>query len=118
MNGVSVFVILAPIAIILFLCFLLWILLAVKKAGKMESLQKWDPRIRSPERASRIPEVTSNTHQETRTDAVNSPRVPGQQPSQQSLRVNLPSEIILSPSQHIINPKSDRPPSYESLFPV
>ena len=118
MNGVPVFVILAPIAIILFLCFLLWILLAVKKAGKMESLQEWDPRIRSPETASRIPEIPSNTRQDIRSDVVNSPRVPGQQPSQQSLRVNLPPEIILLPSQHIINPKSDRPPSYESLFPV
>ena len=108
MNGVPVIVILAPIAIILFLCFLLWILLAIKKAGEPK---EWDP---SPERASRIPEITSNTRQ----DAVDSPRDPGQQQSQQSLRVNLPPEIVLSPSQHIINPKSDRPPSYESLFPT
>ena len=88
--------------------------MTVKKAGNIKSLQEWDPRIRSPETASRIPEITSNTRQ----DAVDSPRDPGQQQSQQSLRVNLPPEIVLSPSQHIINPKSDRPPSYESLFPT
>ena len=169
MSGVPIFVILAPIAIILFLCFLLWILLAIKKAGKMESLKKWDQRIRRSERvsrtptdavifprvpgqqpshqslrvnippeiilpdawewdprpririletASRIPDMPSDSHQETPTDAASSSRIPGQQYSQQSLRVNLPPEIILSPSQHIINQKCDRPPSYESLFPT
>ena len=36
---------------------------------------------------------------------------------QQSLRVNLPPEIILTPSQHIItNQECDKPPSYESLY--
>ena len=39
------------------------------------------------------------------------------QNSQQSLRVNLPPEIILTPSQHIItNQEYDKPPSYESLY--
>ena len=35
----------------------------------------------------------------------------------QSLSVSLPPEIILTPSQHAINPECDSPPSYESLFP-
>ena len=82
--------------------------------------EEWDPRpmIRSLERASRIPDIPSDSHQETPTDAASSSRIPGQQPSQQSLRVNFPPEIILAPSQHIINQKCDRPPSYESLFPT
>ena len=133
MSGVLVFMIIAPI--ILFLCFLLWILLGIKKAEKIESLIRriegasiipepceWDPRPRTRsldiERASGIPDITSNSHQETPTDAASSSRIPGQQPSQQSLRVNFPPEIILAPSQHIINQKCDRPPSYESLFPT
>ena len=90
----------------------------IRRIGAWE----WSPRpgIRSLdlERASPIPVITSNSHQETPTDAASSSRIPGQQPSQQSLRVNLPPEIILSPSQHIINQKCDRPPSYESLFPT
>ena len=68
------------------------------------------------ERASPIPDITSDSYQETPTDTASSSRIPGQQPSQQSVRVNLPPEIILAPSQHIINQKCDRPPSYESLF--
>ena len=35
----------------------------------------------------------------------------------QSLSVDLPPEIILTPTQHAINAECDSPPSYESLFP-
>ena len=35
---------------------------------------------------------------------------------QQSLSVSLHPEIILTPSQHVINQECDSPPSYESLF--
>ena len=64
--------------------------------------------------AIRLPEIYSTANQETSADSPNSSRI--QQNSQQSLRVNLPPEIILTPSQHIINPECDKPPSYESLY--
>ena len=114
MSKVPLFVQFLICAIILFLGFLLAMLLMFKK----ELLQKWNSRqrIRSPARASRIRDINFDSDQETCTDGAISSRIPGQQNTQQSLRVNLPPEIILSPSQHIINQKSDRPPSYESLF--
>ena len=55
--------------------------------------------------------------EETLTDPSNNFRVPITRNFQQSLSVSLPPEIILTPSQHVINPYCDRPPSYESLFP-
>ena len=71
------------------------------------------------------PEWTSGNQLPTRTpesvyspqdtDPTNSSRI---QNCHQSLRADLPPEIILMPSQQIINPDAecDNPPSYESLF--
>ena len=59
-------------------------------------------------------EIYSTTHQETPTDPVNSSSI--QQNSQQSLRIHVLPEVILTPSHQVINPECDSPLSYESLF--
>ena len=60
----------------------------------------------------RIPAINYTTS----TELANSSRNSRTQNCQQILRVNLPQETILMPSQLINNPECDKPPSYESLF--
>ena len=61
-----------------------------------------------------IPEIL---HEETFADPSNSSRIAGPRSYHQSLSVDLPPEVILTPTQHAINAECDSPPSYESLFP-
>ena len=61
-----------------------------------------------------IPEIS---YEETHGDSTNSSRIARQANYHQSLSVSLPPEIILAPSQHVINPECDSPPNYESLYP-
>ena len=70
-----------------------------------------------PERTSgnqvvtRVTEIYSTTHQETPSDPANYSRIP-----QNILTVSVLPEIILTPSQQVINLECDSPQSYESLF--
>ena len=66
--------------------------------------------------STRTQKISSTRYRERPIDIgpSNSSVIP--QNIQQSLRVNLPPEIILTPSQHVINQECDKPPSYESLY--
>ncbi len=55
--------------------------------------------------------------EETIPDPSHSSRIVRPRNYHQSVSVSLPPEIILTPSQHIINPECDSPPNYESLYP-
>ena len=61
-----------------------------------------------------IPEIL---HEETHADPSNSSTIARPRNYHQSLSVDLPPEIILTPTQHVINQECDSPPSYESLYP-
>ena len=63
----------------------------------------------------RMSAINYTTSQET--ELTNFSRNPRTQNCQQNLRVTLPQETILTPSQPINNTECDKPPSYESLFP-
>ena len=67
--------------------------------------------IQLPDATTLTPEIL---YEDTHTDSTNSSRIA--RPRNYQSSVNLPPEIILIPTQHITNPESDSPPSYESLF--
>ena len=141
-QGTIVFMILCPLFIFLFLVIVIWYMIEPKKrfaertkgiycwicwdiwrshseAENPESLQnrEYGNIMRHINMSTRTQEISSTRYQERPIDIgpSNSSVIP--QNSQQSLRVNLPPEIILTPSQHIItNQEYDKPPSYESLY--
>ena len=59
-----------------------------------------------------IPEIP---YEETHGDSTNSSRITRQVNYHQSLSVSFPPEIILIPTQHVINPECDSPPRSYSL---
>ena len=96
-------------------CWICFMLRPHKDAETTYSSQNREYWIRTREQLTiRLPEIHSTANQESFADPPNSSRIP--QNSQQSLRVNLPPEIILTPAQHITNTECDKPPSYESLY--
>ena len=135
-QGTIVFMILCPLFIFLFLVIVIWYMIEPKKrfAERTKGICCWicwdiwrsHPEAENPESlqnmengnmSTRTQEISSTRYQERPIDIgpSNSSVIP--QNVQQSLRVNLPPEIILTPSQHIItNQEYDKPPSYESLY--
>ena len=140
LNTAHVLMILIPLFIFLFLVLFIWCSMKERFTNRTKGICCWicfpwrnlvdaettnssrnrEAGIRMQERtsgnqlATRLPEIYSTAYHETSAGPPNSSRIP--QNGQQSLRVNLPPEIILTPSQHIINPECDKPPSYESLY--
>ena len=137
LNTAHVLMVLIPLFIFLFLVVCIWCSMKESFAKRTTGICSWicfmwrphkdaettsssrnresGIRMRE-ERTSRLLEIYSTAYQETSADPSNSSRTP--QNSQQSLSVNLPPEIILTPSPHIINSEcdNDKPPSYESLY--
>ena len=145
-RGTIVFMILCPLFIFLFLVIVIWYMIEPKKrfaertkglccwicwdiwrshpeAENTESIQNreygrsWSEETSGNQLSTRTQEISSTRYRERPIDIgpSNSSVIP--QNIHQSLRVNLPPEIILAPSQHIItNQECDKPPSYESLY--
>ena len=105
----SLFIFLVPVIVI-------WYMIWRKshpEAENSESLQNRE----NGNMSTRTQEISSTRYQERPIDIGPSSSSVIPQESQQSLRVNLPPEIILTPTQHIItNQEYDKPPSYESLY--
>ena len=134
LNTAHILMLLIPLFIFLFLVVLIWCSMKESFVNRAQGICCWicfmlrphvdaettnssrnrEAGIRMRERTIRLPEIYSTAYQETSADPPNSSRI--LQNSQQNLRVNLPQEIILTPSEHIINPECDKPPSYESLY--
>ena len=101
-----VFLLLSPLIIFLGLMILLFCMRIHCKFCRPEETPRDQPDIR----------ISYTTSQELANFSRYNIRYPRTENCQQNLRVNLPQETILPPSQPINNPECDKPPSYESLF--
>ena len=119
MDNVIEVVFIIVISLILFVLLICRLAESIKRwrsHNKKESNQNRESAISMPAPGNQLPtRTTESVYSPQDTDPTNSSRT---QNYHQSLRVNLPPEIILMPSQQIINPDAecDNPPSYESLF--